>query len=84
MATVKLKICFHSGQFAGGAKTLLDHCAIVIYAPESLSIRLTLLVNFGKFWSNDANCSKIYTISLTKNRLSILTHHLHNTQTFKN
>ena len=63
MATVKLKICFDSGQFVGGAKNLLDQCAVVIYPPKSLSICLTLLVNFEKFRSNAANCSEIYAIS---------------------
>ena len=38
MATVKLEICFDSGQFVGGAKNLLNQCAVVIYAPKSLSI----------------------------------------------
>ena len=38
MATVKLEICFDSGQFVGGAKNLQDQCAVVIYAPKSLSI----------------------------------------------
>ena len=45
MATVKLEIC----QFVGGAKNLQDQCAVVIYPPKSLSLRLTLLVDFGKF-----------------------------------
>ena len=36
-----------------------------------------------EFWSNAANCSEIYVISSIKNRLSILTHHLHNTQTLE-
>ena len=31
MVTVELKICFDSGQFAGGAKNLHDLCAVVIY-----------------------------------------------------
>ena len=38
MATVKLEICFNSGQFVGGAKNLQDQCAVVIHAPKSLSI----------------------------------------------
>ena len=38
MVTVKLKICFDSGQFVGGATNLQDQCAIVIYPPKSLSI----------------------------------------------
>ena len=38
MATVKLEICFDSGQFVDGAKNLQDHCAVVIYAPKSFSI----------------------------------------------
>ena len=63
MATVKLEICFDSGQFVGGAKTVQDQCAVVIYVPKSLSIGLTLLMNFGKFWSNAATCSEIYAIS---------------------
>ena len=43
------------------------------------------MINFAReFWSNVANCSEIYAISLMKNRLRILTHYLHNTQTFKN
>ena len=63
MVTGKLKICFDSGQFVGGAKNLQDQCAAVINRPKSLSKKLTLLVNFGKFWSNAANCSEIYAIS---------------------
>ena len=63
MATAKLEICFDSGQFVGGAKNLQDQCAVVIYAPKSLSVWLTWLVNFGNFWSNAANCSEIYAIS---------------------
>ena len=63
MATVKLEICFDSRQVVGGAKNLQDQCAVVIYPPKSLSIWLTLLVNFGKFWSNAVNCSEIYAIS---------------------
>ena len=63
MATVKLKICFDSGQFVGGAKNLQGQCAVVIYAPKSSSNWLTLLVNFGKFRSSAANCSEIYAIS---------------------
>ena len=63
MVTGKLKICFDSGQFVGGAKNLQDQCAAAIYRPKSLSKKLTLLVNFGKFWSNAANCSEIYAIS---------------------
>ena len=35
MATVKLEICFDSGQFVGGAENLQDQCAVVIYAPKS-------------------------------------------------
>ena len=84
MATVKLEICFDSGQFVGGAKNLQDQYAIVIYPPKSLSIWLTLLVNFGKFWSNTVNCSEIYAISWIKNRPSILTHYLHNIQSLEN
>ena len=38
MATVKLEICFDSGQFVGGAKYLQDQCAVVIYPPKSLSM----------------------------------------------
>ena len=38
VVTVKLEILFDSGQFAGGAKNLQDQCALVIYAPKSLSI----------------------------------------------
>ena len=38
MVTVKLEICFDSGQFVAGAKNLQDQCAIVIYPPKSLSI----------------------------------------------
>ena len=38
MATIKLEICFDSGQFVGGAKNLQDECAVVIYAPKSWSI----------------------------------------------
>ena len=38
MATVKLEICFDSGQFVGGAKNLQDQRVVVIYAPKSLSI----------------------------------------------
>ena len=63
MATAKLEISFESGQFVGGAKNLHDQSAVVIYRPKSLSICLTLLVNFGKFWSNAAKCSEIYAIS---------------------
>ena len=63
MVTVKLEICFDSGQHASGAKNLQDQCAVVIYPPKNLSILLTLLVNFGKFWSYVANCSEIYAIS---------------------
>ena len=63
MATVKLEICLNSVQFVGGAENLQDQCAIVIYSLKSLSIWLTLLVNFGKFWSNAAKCSVIYAIS---------------------
>ena len=37
MVTVKLEICFESGQFVGGAKNLHDQSAIVIYSPKSLS-----------------------------------------------
>ena len=37
MATVKLEICFDSGQFDGNAKSLQDQCAVVIYSPKSLS-----------------------------------------------
>ena len=84
IVSVKSETCFDSGQFVGGAKNLQDHCAVEIYTPKNLSIRLTLLVNFGKFWSNAANCSEIYAISKLKNRLSILSHHLHNTQTLEN
>ena len=47
MVSGKLKICFDSGQFVGGAKNLRDQCAAVIYRPKSLSKKLTLLVNFG-------------------------------------
>ena len=63
MVTVYLEICFDSGQFVGGDKDLQDQCAVVIYAPKSSSIWLTLLVNLGKFWSNAANCSENYAIS---------------------
>ena len=63
MATVKLEICFDNGQFVGGAKNLQDQCGVVIYPPKRLPIQLTLLVNFGKFWSNAAKCSEIYAIS---------------------
>ena len=63
MSTVKLKICFDSGQFAGDVRNLQDQCVVVIYLPKSLSIRLTVLVNFGKFCSNAANCSEIHAIS---------------------
>ena len=38
VATVKLEICFDSGQFVDSAKNLQDQCAEVIYAPKSLSI----------------------------------------------
>ena len=38
MVTVKLNICFDSGQLAGGAKNIQDQCAVVIYQPKSLSI----------------------------------------------
>ena len=31
LITVKLEICFDSGQFVGGAKNLEDQCAAVIY-----------------------------------------------------
>ena len=34
MATVKLEICFHSGQLIGGAKNLQDQCGEVIYPPK--------------------------------------------------
>ena len=68
MVTVKLEVCFDSGQFAGGAKNLQDQCAKVIYLPKSLSIWV-MFVNFGKsswilekFWSNAANWSEIYAI----------------------
>ena len=83
MATVKLEICFDSGRFVGGAKNLQGQWAVVIYPPKSLSIWLTLLVNFEKLWSYAANCSENYAISLIKYRLSILAHHLHNTQTLE-
>ena len=63
MITDKLETCFDSGQFVGDAKNLKDQRAVVIYPPKSLSIWLTLLGNFGKFWSNAANCSEIYAIS---------------------
>ena len=59
MVTVKFAICFHGGQFVGGAKNLQNKCAAAIYPPKSLS----LLVNFEKFWSNAANCSEIFDIS---------------------
>ena len=43
------------------------------------------MINFAReFWSNAAECSEIYGISKIKNTLSILTHHLHNTQTLEN
>ena len=35
MATVKLEICFDSGQFVGGAKNLQDQSAVVIYPSKS-------------------------------------------------
>ena len=35
MFTVKLKICFDSGQFAGGAKNLQDQRMKVIYPQKS-------------------------------------------------
>ena len=35
MATVKVEICFDSGQFVGGAKNLQQQCAVVIYALKS-------------------------------------------------
>ena len=38
MATVKLEICFNSGQFVGGAKNLQDQSAAVLYPPKTLSI----------------------------------------------
>ena len=38
MATVKLEICFDSGQFVGCAKYLQDQCAVVMYLQKSLSI----------------------------------------------
>ena len=38
MVTVKLEICFYSGQFVGGAKNLRDQCAVAIYLTKSLSI----------------------------------------------
>ena len=64
MVTIILEIiCFDSRQFVGAAKNLQDQCAVVIYPPKSSSISLTLLVNFGKFWSNAANCSEFYAIS---------------------
>ena len=43
-----------------------------------------MIVNFGKVWSNAANFSEIYAIFQIKNRLNILTYHLHNTQTLEN
>ena len=52
MATAKLEICFDSGQFVDDTKNLQDQCAEVIYAPQSLSISLTLLMNFENFWNN--------------------------------
>ena len=62
MVTVKSEICFDSDQFVGGAKNLRDQCAIVIYPPKTLSLCLTLLLNFGKIL--DAfNCLEIYAIS---------------------
>ena len=43
------------------------------------------MINFAcELWSNAAKCSEIYAISEIKNRLIILTHHLHNTQTLEN
>ena len=38
MVTVKLKICFDSGKFVGGAKNLQYQYAVVIHPPKSLSI----------------------------------------------
>ena len=46
MATVKLKICFDSGQFVGGAKNLQDQCAVVIYQPANM-------INYDReFWKS--------------------------------
>ena len=41
LITVKSKICFDSGQLAGGAQNLQGQCAVVIYSPKGLSILLT-------------------------------------------
>ena len=38
MATVKLEICFDSGQFVGGAKNLQGQYAVKIYQPKSQPI----------------------------------------------
>ena len=38
MVTIKLEICFDTGQFAGDAKNLQDQCAVAIYPTKSLSI----------------------------------------------
>ena len=49
MVTIKLEICFDSGQFVGGTKNLHNQCAVVIYAPKSLSY--LIVINFAReYW----------------------------------
>ena len=65
MVTVKSKLCFGSGQFVGGAKTLHNQCAVDSNLPAKKFVNKTNLARefWKKCWSNAANCSEIYTIS---------------------
>ena len=62
MVTVKLEICFDSGQFTGGTKKIPDQCVVVIYPPKKFVNMTNLAREFRKFWSNVVNCSEIYAI----------------------
>ena len=50
MVTVKSEICFGSGQFVGGAKNLLDQCAVDTNLPAKKFVNMT---NFAReVWKN--------------------------------
>ena len=50
MVTVKSKLCFGSGQFVGGAKTLHNQCAVDSNLPAKKFVNKTNLAR--EFWKN--------------------------------